>query len=122
TGQLHVYPDEKAALKDSAGWALRRQHGVQVEKLNHQEICSLEPQIGPHYQFGYFMPDQGMVVNPLRQAQTIAAALAAGGVEFLRDEALTLKVDGQRVTGVDSRQGIYHADHVVVCAGAWSSK
>ncbi|MCC2597238.1 FAD-dependent oxidoreductase [Pusillimonas sp. MFBS29] len=122
TGQLHVYPDEQAAAKDSGGWTLRREHGVQVETLNHQQICSLEPQVGPHYQFGYFMPDQGMVVNPLRQAQTIAAALAADGVEFLRDEAQALKIDGQRVTGIAAGQNSYHADHVIVCAGAWSAK
>ncbi|AEC20902.1 FAD dependent oxidoreductase [Pusillimonas sp. T7-7] len=122
TGQLHVYPDDKAASKDSGGWALRRQHGVQVEKLSYQQIRSLEPQIGSHYQLGYFLPDQGMVVNPLRQAQVIAAALAAGGVEFLREEALALQLEGQRITGVACRQGTYNADHIVVCAGAWSAR
>lgn len=122
TGQLHVYPNEQAASKDSGGWALRRQHGVQVEKLNHREIRSLEPQIGPHYQLGYFMPDQGMVVNPLRQAQAIAAALAANGVQFLRDEVLALETEGQRVTGVACRQGTHRAQHIVVCAGAWSAR
>ncbi|NYT85105.1 NAD(P)/FAD-dependent oxidoreductase [Pollutimonas harenae] len=122
TGQLHLYPNDKAAAKDSSGWALRRQHGIQVEKLNYPQIQSLEPHIGPHYQLGYFMPDQGMVVNPLRQAQALATALASQGVEFLRDEALSLQREEQRITGVVGRQGMHKADHIVVCAGAWSAK
>ena len=122
TGQLHVYPDADAAAKDSGGWALRRQHGIHVEEVNAGQIHSLEPQIGAHYKVGYFMPDQCMVVNPLRQAQAIAAALAARGVTFVRDAALALHLEGNRVTGVTGRQDTYKADHVVVCAGAWSAR
>lgn len=122
TGQLHVYPDAKAAAKDSGGWALRRQHGIQFEELDSDQIHSLEPQIGAHYKLGYFMPDQCMVVNPLRQAQAIAAALAARGITFVRDEALALHLEGRRVTGVVCQQGSYMADHLVVCAGAWSAR
>lgn len=119
-GQLHVYPDRKALAKDSGGWTLRRQHGVRIEELGPEEIQSLEPEVGTHYKVGYFLPDQGMVVNPLRQAQVIAAGLAANGVTFTRDEVLDLQVEGQRVTGVACRQGLKQADHIVVCAGAWS--
>jgi D-amino-acid dehydrogenase len=119
-GQLHVYPDRKALAKDSGGWTLRRQHGVRIEELGPDEIQRLEPQVGSHYKVGYFLPDQGMVVNPLRQAQAIAAWLAARGVTFTRDEVLDLQIEGQRATGVVCRQGLMQADHVVICAGAWS--
>src|SRR5690606_35462846 len=122
TGQLHVYPDEKAAAKDSGGWALRRQLGIPIEILNHDQIRSLEPQVGPHYRLGYFLPDQGMVVNPLRQAQVLAAGLAARGATFVRDEITNLQIDGRHVKGVMSGQNTYLADHVVVCAGAWSAR
>ncbi|HWL29765.1 MAG TPA: FAD-dependent oxidoreductase [Burkholderiaceae bacterium] len=119
-GQLHVYPDRQALAKDSGGWALRREHGVHVQELGPDDIRGLEPAVGAHYKLGYFLPDHGMVVNPLRQAQVIAAALAANGVEFTRDEVLHLSVDGRRVTGVACRQGVKQADHIVICAGAWS--
>lgn len=121
TGQLHVYPDAHAAAKDKGGWELRRQHGIRVEELDSDQIHSLEPDIGAHYKLGYFMPDQCMVVNPLRQAQVIAAALAARGVTFVRDEAVALHLEGKRITGAVCRQGIYKAEHIVVCAGAWSA-
>ena len=122
TGQLHVYPNEQAAAKDSGGWALRRQHGVKVETLDHGQIHDLEPDVGAHYQVGYFMPDQGMVVNPLRQSQSIAAALASWGVEFLQDEVLSLQREGQRIVGVRCRQGEHKVSRVIVCAGAWSAQ
>ena len=63
-----------------------------------------------------------MVVNPLRQAQVIATALAAGGVAFVRDEALAPHLEGRRVTGVVCQRGSHMADHLVVCAGAWSAR
>jgi D-amino-acid dehydrogenase len=119
-GQLHVYPDRQALAKDNGGWALRRQHGVQIEELGPRDIQRLEPEVGAHYKLGYFLPDQGMVVNPLRQAQVMAEWLAANGVAFIRDEVLRLHVEGARVMGVAGRQGLRQADHVVVCAGAWS--
>lgn len=121
TGQLHVYPDEKSAEKDGGGWALRRQHGIHIEKLNQEQIRDLEPQVGPHYRLAYFMPDQGMVVNPLRQAQVLAAGLAARGVDFVRDRVTALQAEGRRVTGVACTQATHKADHIVVCAGAWSA-
>jgi D-amino-acid dehydrogenase len=119
-GQLHVYPDRKALAKDNGGWALRRQHGVRIEELGPDDIRRLEPAVGSHYKLGYFLPDQGMVVNPLRQAQVLAAWLATNGVPFTRDDVLDLQIEGQRVTGVTTRQGKKQADHVVICAGAWS--
>jgi D-amino-acid dehydrogenase len=122
TGQLHIYPDQKALSKDNAGWQLRRQQGVQIEAVGGSDIRSMEPQIGPHYQVGYFLPEQGMVVNPLRHAQLIAEGLAQRGVAFIQDEALGLQVDGQRITGVVCKANRYEADHVVICAGAWSAK
>ncbi|PLC53299.1 FAD-dependent oxidoreductase [Pollutimonas nitritireducens] len=122
TGQLHVYPDAAAAAKDSNGWALRHKHGIPVHELDRDQIHELEPQVGTHYTFGYFMPDQCMVVNPLRQARAIAAALAARGVTFVRDEAVTLQLESHRVSGVVCQQATYTADHVVVSAGAWSAR
>lgn len=122
TGQLHIYPDQRTLSKDNAGWRLRRKQGVQIEMVGGSEIRDMEPQIGPHYKVGYFLPEQGMVVNPLRQAQLIAQKLAERGVEFIRDEAMSLHVDGQRITGVACKQGLHKAEHVVICAGAWSGK
>lgn len=63
-----------------------------------------------------------MITNPLRQAQLVAAALAQRGVTFVRDEVTGFHVDGDRVTGVKGTRGDQKADHVVICAGAWSGR
>ena len=120
TGQLHVYPDRNAQLKDSFGWALRRSHNVQIIDVDRREILELEPSIGPKYTIGYFLPEQGMIIDPLEQVERVAKALVEGGVTFIRDEVKSMRVEGRKVVGVETSSGPYPADVVVVCAGAWS--
>lgn len=122
TGQLQVYPNHSALAKDSGGWRLRHEHGVRLEAVGPEDIQALEPHVGPRYRVGYFLPEQGMITNPLRQAQVVADALARRGVTFIRDEATGFHVEGHRVTGVKGSRGDHKADHVVVCTGAWSGR
>ncbi|TEA74175.1 NAD(P)/FAD-dependent oxidoreductase [Allopusillimonas ginsengisoli] len=122
TGQLHLYPNDDALAKDDATWALRLQLGAILEKVDRDRIQHLEPKVGELYQTGYYLPDQSMVVNPLRQAQLIAVALEKRGVRFLRDRVIRIDVEGARVTGVSGQKTNYTADDVVICAGAWSGR
>src|SRR3981081_964303 len=76
TGQLYLYPDEKWLAKDTMSWALRREHGLRVERLRRDDILALEPEIGPNYTVGMFTPDQGMSINPYRQGPRTARGVA----------------------------------------------
>src|SRR3982074_1856256 len=73
TGQLYLYPNDAYLAKDALSWALRREHGLRVERLGRGEILALEPEVGPGYAIGMFTPDQGMSINPYRQVTAIAA-------------------------------------------------
>lgn len=123
TGQLHLYPDEESLAKDAGGWRLRREHGVRLDPVGPAEIRELEPAVGDHYRVGYFLPEQGMIANPLRLSEVLAAYLQSQGVRFVSDEAVGLAASGNRVTGAIGRSGAtYPAGQVVVSAGAWSSR
>lgn len=122
TGQLYLYPDEKALAKDTMSWALRREHGLRIEQLARAEILTLEPEIGPDYTIGMFTPDQGMSVNPYRHVTAIASDFARRGGRIVRDRVAAVEVEGDRVQAVRGENASYAADHVVMCAGAWSAQ
>lgn len=121
-GQLHLYPNEAAMSADRGGWALKAQHGLKMEQVDAAAIHTLEPAVRhDRYTAGYFLPDEGSVVSPLAYSQAIAAALAARGVAFERAHVDALKAgSGEWALRCAGRE--LHAKHVVVCAGAWSSR
>lgn len=122
-GQLHVYPDERYLRQDAGGWALRAEYGVAMQRVDAGQIRELEPQISPAYRVGYFLPGLAAVINPLRYAQTIAQSLRQHGVTIERGEVAGLIAEAGRVTGVQLGGGERRqAGHVVVCAGAWSTR
>jgi glycine/D-amino acid oxidase-like deaminating enzyme len=122
TGQLYLYPDEKWLRKDAMSWALRREHGLRVEQLGRGDILALEPEVGPDYTIGMFTPDQGMSINPYRQVTAIAADFARRGGRIVRDRIAAIATEAYRVRVVRGETASYPADHVVVCAGAWSTQ
>jgi glycine/D-amino acid oxidase-like deaminating enzyme len=122
TGQLHLYPDEQWLAKDAMSWALRRDHGLRVERLTRDDILALEPEIGPNYTVGIFTPDQGMSINPYRQVTAIAADFARRGGRIIRDRVAAIEVEADRVRAVRGETASYACDHAVMCAGAWSAQ
>ena len=120
TGQLYLYPDEQWLKKDAMSWALRREHGLRIERLGRGDILALEPEVGPDYTIGMFTPDQGMSVNPYRQVTAIASDFARRGGHIVRDRVTAIEVEADSVRAVRGENGIYACDHAVICAGAWS--
>jgi glycine/D-amino acid oxidase-like deaminating enzyme len=122
TGQLYLYPDEKWLRKDNMSWALRREHGLRIERLGRADILALEPEVGPDYAIGLFTPEQGMSVNPYRQVTAIASDFARRGGRIVRDRVAAIEVEGDRVCAVRGESASYACDHAVICAGAWSTQ
>lgn len=122
TGLLCLYPDEKVLAKDAMGWTLRRDHGLQVEQVTRADILALEPEIGPDYTTGMFMPEQGMSTNPYRQVTAIASDFAKRGGRIVRDRVVAIEVENNYVRAVRGENASYACDHAVICAGVWSTQ
>lgn len=64
----------------------------------------------------------GAQVSAAAATRALAARIAeAGGRLETRLPAQRIVVDGDRVTGVDTRLGLIRTDHVVLAAGAWAN-
>jgi len=122
TGQLYLYPNEKWLAKDTMSWALRREHGLVVERVSRADILALEPEVGPDYSIGMFTPEQGMSINPYRQVKAIASDFARRGGRIVRDRVVAIEVEADRLTAIRGENASYACDHAVICAGAWSTQ
>ncbi|MBU6267948.1 MAG: FAD-dependent oxidoreductase [Sphingomonadales bacterium] len=73
-------------------------------------------------QGGLWDPDAGLVIP---RSQTVAGKLVDAVVDagkmttFANTSALSLVVEGGRITGVETTRGTIMADYVVVCTGLW---
>ncbi|EXF95894.1 FAD-dependent oxidoreductase [Pseudomonas fluorescens HK44] len=121
TGQLHLYPNDKAFAKDTAGWALKISHGLDAERVGRSDIQRLEPAVGKAYQLGYYLPDQPWVKDPRQYSKRITDFLKASGVEFVRDRVNSLTRHCAGWT-LDGENGFYQAEKVVIAAGTWSAQ
>lgn len=120
-GQLHLYPNEAALAKDSAGWRLREAHGLRMERVDAQAIHELEPAVAENYRTGYLLPDQAWVTEPFRYACAIAAALRAQDVRFVQARVRRLQRAGAQWQLQCDGQTL-DAEQVIVAAGAWSAQ
>lgn len=117
-GHLHLYPDDRALAKDSAGWRLREDYGHHPQRLNRSEIAAMEPHVSERYRVGLYLEDHATIRNPKRYVETMAQAFTRAGGEFHRAEvsALASGADGWSIPGVT--RAVH--EHVVVAGGAWS--
>ena len=92
---------------------------VAAEWLDGASAREAEPALGPHVIGALHIPMHAAVNVP---ALTSAAAAAAQtlGAQFVQSPVLGLSVDGDAVA-VRTAEGVEHAAHVVLAAGAWSA-
>jgi glycine oxidase len=118
TLQLAFDDDEAAALEAIARW--QRGAGLPVEVVDARALATLEPALGDARLALRFA--DGQQVDTRAAVSALVSACVRAGVRFVRSEARRLRHDERRVLGVDTDDGPRDAAHVVVSAGAWSSR
>ncbi len=118
-GHLHLYPNEAALAKDAGGWRMREAYGYKFERLDRDGILALEPRVGERYRVGIFLADHATILNPLRYVQAIVRAFVASGGKVMRSDVQSLAQRAENSWRVGTA-GTF--DHVVVAAGAWSTR
>ncbi len=93
-----------------------------VERLTADQTHGLEPAVTPEIRGALLLRDVAQVRNP-RLMSALLAACCQAGVRFVtQTEVVDLSTEGSRVTGVATTRGTLSAGHVVLAAGAWSSR
>jgi glycine oxidase len=94
--------------------------GMSVERLTAAEVLALEPAISSEVRMALRFPHDGQVENRRLIAALIALA-EARRVRLMSHTVVTaLRIESERVRGVETSRGAFDAAVVVVAAGAWT--
>jgi len=121
TGTLYVAftADEEAELRARFAW--QQIQGLAVEWLDRDTARRLEPHLSEQVRCALRFPNDFQIENR-HLVEALRTANERRGVRLQRDcEAKTLKIENNRVAGVETSQGIVSAHRIVLAAGAWSS-
>lgn len=95
--------------------------GIEARVLNGRQVQDLEPDTRVTVRGGLHYPGDAHL-NPGELIRSLLAYLHRSGIEILENQAVTgFEKTGSRVTTVQTAQGDYPVDAVVVAGGAWSS-
>jgi D-amino-acid dehydrogenase len=119
-GHLYVYRSAEALAKDAFAWALRREHGVEVDEFDADELRQLEPALSRDYVRGLLVRENGHTGNPFGLVTALVEHFRSQGGEIVRTRALGFRLDGGRLAAIRTDAGDLPADAAVVCAGAHS--
>lgn len=102
---------------------LMQEEGVQVALLEADELRELEPRGNFHDDsIGAFEPGAGFV-NPQKVLAAFAAVARESAVQLQTGVvAQEIRMEGDRAVGVATNEGVFEADVVINCGGAWARK
>jgi glycine oxidase len=121
TGTLYVAftADEEAELRARFAW--QQNQGLAVEWLDRDAARKLEPHVSEQIRCALRFPNDFQIENR-RLVEALLTANERVGVRLQRDcEAKTLKIENNRVAGVETSRADICAHSIVLAAGAWSS-
>jgi len=99
---------------------IQRSAGLDLQLVEGDDLRALIPGIASSVIAAAYSPNDGHA-NPTKTTQAFANAAIRHGADVRTDLQVTgISVHGGRATGVESTDGSYLADTVVLAAGAWS--
>jgi D-amino-acid dehydrogenase len=119
-GHLYVYRSAESLEKDRLAWELRRENGVEIDEFDAEELRQLEPALSREYVRGVLVRENGHTSNPLGLVERLLAQFLRSGGELVHARAHGFRLDGRRLTAIQTDTGDLAADAAIVCAGAYS--
>ncbi len=120
-GGLEIYDTEKEFNAALGVWEKRQAHGFSFEPVRGaKSISDYQPGLNPRFERAIYTMSWQSVSDPLDYVETLGETFRSrgGGIEIVGVEALAGRPTGCDITLSDGRT--LSANHVVVCAGAWS--
>lgn len=122
TGTLYLAFTDDDAHELERRYEWQRNAGLPIERLSAAEARNLEPSISENLQTALKFPFDTQVENR-RLISALAASNERLGVHIQTGTTVTsLKIDRNRVVGVETSQGFVDTDKVLIACGAWSSQ
>lgn len=110
--------DERDALGQAA---MLQVHGVRLERLGGEDARRREPNLSPDVRFAIDLPDEAQV-EPKLLLRAVSIAAERASVKFRSGSIVrSVRIERDRVLGVELDDGFVAAGTVIVAAGSWTS-
>jgi D-amino-acid dehydrogenase len=122
-GNLQVYESRSEFDASLPYWDARKQYGIPYEHVHGSNaLAEYQPGLDKRFVSATFTPEWYSISDPLEYALTIADIFRnrGGSIEVAEAQSLSAAQNEATVKCIDGRS--FSAEHVVVCAGAWSHK
>jgi D-amino-acid dehydrogenase len=123
SGLLYVMQTSKGMREfEESDRFLSEEFGVTAQRFEGAQLPDLDPALRAGLA-GAFLYRDDAYLNPAQLCDAWTKSLLRDGVEFIENCSLRslVKVRG-RITRIDTEQRQLEAEHIVVAAGAWSTK
>jgi sarcosine oxidase subunit beta len=119
-GHLAVYEREEDLPIARTCLAEQRALGLEIDYVDGADLRELSPGLAPHIVAGTYTPSDGHA-DPVATTRAFARAAQREGADLRLGVRVTgAQCEGDRITGIETSEGLLGADHVVLAAGAWT--
>ncbi|SHH38087.1 D-amino-acid dehydrogenase [Cognatiyoonia sediminum] len=118
----YAYRSQAEFEKDAYAWALKRRCGFEPQMVLGADVRDAEPILGPDIGCLAVLEGQGHVMDPGRYVKALAKHFEKDGGAFVRATVQGIGRQGGAVTHVDTDQGRFDCNRLVVTAGIWSKE
>lgn len=120
-GSLSVARTEERMAELGYGLTMAHHHGLPARRLTPEEIAGVSPLLAVDDLVGGVLFEQDATVNPGVAAYATAKAAFDLGVRVVEGVRVTgFRLEGARVTGVETDAGLVECEVAVIAAGLWS--
>lgn len=116
----YCYETEAAFRKDAYSWALKKRCGFEPKLLRGDEVREAEPILGPSVGCLAVLEGQGHVTDPGGYVKALAASFEKDGGQIVQATVQGIERSAGRVSHIETDQGRFECDRLVVTAGIWS--
>ncbi len=121
-GSLELYESEAEFSASLAGWAERRQAGIEFHHVRGAELAQLQPGLSSRFIAGTFVPKWKNVSDPCKFGQAIFEFASRRGASFIREDVAAVRAENDEVAVRLASGHEVSAARLVICAGAWSKR
>jgi D-amino-acid dehydrogenase len=120
-GLLHVHLSEKACQAGKKTLELLSDFGVEGHLLDRNGLKEIEPNLLDEVESGVYYPEPGHLRSD-KFVKAVARQAAVEGTTILTGtDVVGFEKNNGRISAIQTSQGVFEADEVVLAAGAWSS-
>ena len=122
TGTLKLYRNRSAINLDDLEHQLMREHSIEFDVLDAQELRQLEPGVSREFVAAEYFPAMGHLAQSVSLTQAYAEAFESLGGRFVRESVRRFEIGAQGPYRVVTDLGMHDVDQLVIAAGAWSRR